>query len=177
MKCLNCGNEILDSDSKFCNMCGAKLPSKKLQCSACGKIVEGDAEFCKYCGASLDGASEILVISEEKKEEVIEVKDNKPPKKLRLIALLGFLLSFSPYLFLPTHIASIIFSIITLNKVAKLKKENPDISYKKQKVFGILGIIISTVLLLGIIAIYILIFFFDNIFLSDLFNTMPKFFI
>ena len=33
MKCLNCGNDIVLEESKYCNACGAKLPIKKVQCS------------------------------------------------------------------------------------------------------------------------------------------------
>ena len=176
MKCLNCGNDIVLEESKYCNACGAKLPIKKVQCSKCGKMSDITSNFCNNCGEPLEGGEIFLI--EEQEPEVLEEKEifETPPKIIKLFALLGFLLSFSPILLLPTKIASIILSIISLSKLRKAKKEHPEMRTKKQKVFSILGIIISSLIIIGYFAFYLFIIF--NIgFLDGVFTEIPKYFL
>ncbi len=179
MKCLNCGQEITLENSKYCNNCGTKLPSRKKQCPTCAKLNDGEALFCKYCGTSLDDA-EIIYIEEA---QVVEAKPveaeedySKPPKKIRLFALLGFLLAFSPIMFSQTKVASFIISLIILIKLAKLKKEHPEMNSKKQKVFAILGMIFSVVFLIIMVLFYIFLLFTPNL-VQDLLQEIPEYFV
>lgn len=58
-RCASCQN-IVTIESKFCNMCGAKLPDVEVvkeervstvrKCSGCGSVLENDAIFCSDCG-------------------------------------------------------------------------------------------------------------------------------
>jgi len=60
-KCGNCGAPAPDSNSRFCDLCGAPLkeeqpvtPQGLPICPACGAIVsDKKAQFCDVCGASL----------------------------------------------------------------------------------------------------------------------------
>ena len=49
MNCPNCGTSVSE-DRRFCNNCGAALPSG---CPACGGLNPAAAKFCGDCGASL----------------------------------------------------------------------------------------------------------------------------
>ncbi|MFA5332609.1 MAG: zinc ribbon domain-containing protein [Methanoregula sp.] len=57
-KCGNCGATALDSESRFCDLCGAPLvdvPDQQYPvCPSCGAMIPDDqAQFCDKCGASL----------------------------------------------------------------------------------------------------------------------------
>lgn len=57
-KCGNCGATALDSESRFCDLCGAPLvevPDQQYPvCPTCGAMIPDDqAQFCDKCGASL----------------------------------------------------------------------------------------------------------------------------
>ena len=49
--CPDCGN-LNDSDARFCDRCGAALPSIQ-HCAKCGVTNDPDARFCDGCGDSL----------------------------------------------------------------------------------------------------------------------------
>ena len=61
-RCMGCQN-IVPIESKFCNMCGVKLPEVEFveaesvssirKCSECGNILEEDALFCTNCGKKI----------------------------------------------------------------------------------------------------------------------------
>lgn len=58
-RCISC-QSIVTIESKFCNMCGAKLPeveavseekvSTVRKCTGCGNLLEEEAVFCSNCG-------------------------------------------------------------------------------------------------------------------------------
>lgn len=59
-RCPHC-QTIVPIESKFCNMCGEKLPEVKMpeekkeipdvrKCADCGTVLEADAMFCPNCG-------------------------------------------------------------------------------------------------------------------------------
>ena len=59
-KCGNCGAPAPDTNSRFCDLCGAPLieepvtPQGLPVCPACGTIVsDKKAQFCDVCGAPL----------------------------------------------------------------------------------------------------------------------------
>ncbi|MFZ1897125.1 zinc ribbon domain-containing protein [Methanoregula sp.] len=59
-KCGNCGAPAPDSNSRFCDLCGAPLKEEPVSpqglpvCPACGAIVsDRKAQFCDLCGAQL----------------------------------------------------------------------------------------------------------------------------
>ena len=59
-KCGNCGAPAPDSNSQFCDLCGAPLKEEQVSpqglpvCPACGAIVsDRKAQFCDLCGAQL----------------------------------------------------------------------------------------------------------------------------
>lgn len=48
--CPKCGSPV-ESDSKFCTVCGEKIPEKKeVRCKVCGYELEEGAKFCTNCG-------------------------------------------------------------------------------------------------------------------------------
>ena len=48
--CPKCGSPV-ESDSKFCTVCGEKIPEKKeVRCKVCGYELEEGAKFCPNCG-------------------------------------------------------------------------------------------------------------------------------
>src|SRR3954471_8495339 len=49
MDCPNCGTSVLE-DRRFCNNCGAALPTG---CPVCGGLNPAAAKFCGDCGVSL----------------------------------------------------------------------------------------------------------------------------
>ena len=177
MKCLNCGNEIVSEESKYCNMCGAKLPNKKVQCKSCGKLLESSAKFCKYCGASLENAEAIYfnepaeMVNESKKDD-----ENKLPNKLKILSVLSLGLIFCPVMSFFARIAAIVISIIALAKLKKVKKQNPDIKIKPFRLFPILGIILGVVLTFAVVGIYLFMFFGGST-LEQIFSTLPEYFL
>lgn len=59
-RCMSCQN-VVPLESRFCNMCGTKLPEVKpvvvenstpsiRKCLGCGNVLEADAVFCPNCG-------------------------------------------------------------------------------------------------------------------------------
>ena len=59
VNCPFCGEEI-ESDAKFCPICGAKLGEKQKEesktkiCSSCGHELPLDAKFCAKCGVKME---------------------------------------------------------------------------------------------------------------------------
>lgn len=59
VNCQFCGEEI-ESDAKFCPICGAKLGEKQKEekktkiCSSCSHKLPLDAKFCAKCGAKME---------------------------------------------------------------------------------------------------------------------------
>ena len=48
--CPKCGSPV-ESDSKFCTVCGEKIPEKEeVRCKVCGYELEEGAKFCPNCG-------------------------------------------------------------------------------------------------------------------------------
>lgn len=175
MKCLNCGKEIIDENTKYCPNCGEKL-AKERKCAVCNTIVNENDAYCKNCGASLEN-------NDTYSYEYEEVKKEEKPKELekttKTFSIAGFVLSFIPFSIFITRILAIVFSGIALSRISKEKENNPNIDYKTFKTLSILGIIIPCVTFLGIIVFYIIIIiiFLSGGQLGSLLDRIPEYFL
>ena len=135
MKCLNCGKETIIG--KYCTNCGTKLPDVKKICSKCNTFNKSESLYCSECGASLEGAKELLVVTDK--------KENTDDGLLvyRVLSIVSICLNILSIFSVIINAVCFVFGIVSLTEANSISLKK-DVNTKAIKICSIIGIVIST---------------------------------
>lgn len=124
-------------------------------CSNCGKEIDENVKFCSNCGA--ENITQSIKDNIEKNKEDDKKSKNKKEKNINewvaiFLSIVGLIISFFP-------LWNILFFILIIFSL----KQNINVCGKKNKILGIIGIIISIVAILITVCMYLNLFEYKKI--------------